>query len=171
MSHKDIVYLADIVDESVVDGTGIRMTLFTQGCPHRCEGCHNPSTHAYEGGHPFTVAQLLERIARDPLLDGVTLSGGEPFLWAEPLSALCRALHARGLNVWCYTGYTYEELVEKAATEPAVKALLDEIDVLVDGRFVLAERDLLLKFRGSRNQRILDMPATRKAGAPVLKDL
>lgn len=163
------IRLADLVDESVVDGTGIRMTLFTQGCPHRCPGCHNPTTHAFEGGHPFTVRQIAERIARDPLLDGVTLSGGEPFVWAEPLAVLCRWVHAHNMNVWCYTGYTYEQLLEKAASDGAVKALLDETDVLVDGPFILEEKDLLLKFRGSRNQRVIDMKATRAAGRPVLK--
>lgn len=162
------IQIADIVNDSVVDGTGIRMTIFTQGCPHRCPGCHNPTTHPFEGGYTFSVDELFKRVCKNPLLDGITLSGGEPFVWAAPLAELARRVRAEGLNVWCYTGYTLDELEETAATDEHVRALLNEIDVLVDGRFVLEERDLTLLFRGSRNQRIIDMNRTRAAGAVVL---
>ena len=162
------IRIADIVNESVVDGKGIRMTVFTQGCPHRCEGCHNPQTHDFDGGHDITVGEIVDRIARDPLLDGVTLSGGEPFMQPKALSALCRAVHARGMNVWTYTGFTLEELTEKAATDADVAALLAETDVLVDGRFELGLRNLQLVFRGSENQRVIDMNKTRAAGAVIL---
>ena len=115
---------------------------------------------------------ILEEVEKDPLLDGVTLSGGEPFLQPKPLAVLCKELHARGLNVWCYSGFTYEELTAKAETDEDVRALLGEIDVLVDGRFVLEKLDLKLKFRGSSNQRILDMKKTRASGSPVwLEDM
>ncbi len=165
------IRLADLVGESVVDGKGIRMTIFTQGCPHRCEGCHNPTTHPFEGGHQFTLRKITELIAKNPLLDGITLSGGEPFVWAKELAVLCRWVHEHNMNVWCYTGYTLEELNETARKNAGVEALLDETDVLVDGRFVLAERDLMLTFRGSRNQRVIDMKKTRESGAVTLLDL
>lgn len=162
------VRIADIVEESVVDGLGIRMTIFTQGCPHRCEGCHNPQTHDPSGGGNISIGEIEERIRRNPLLDGVTLSGGEPFSQSKPLSELCRRLHANNLNVWTYTGYTLEELTKASETDADVRALLAETDVLVDGRFVLAQLDLKLKFRGSANQRIIDMKKTRAAGTVVL---
>lgn len=163
--------IADIVNESVVDGKGIRMTIFTQGCPHRCEGCHNPQTHDFNGGHEITVGEIVDKVVRDPLLDGITLSGGEPFMQPAPLAALCGAVHARGLNVWTYTGFTLEELREKAAADPDTAALLDQTDVLVDGRFELSKRDLQLVFRGSSNQRVIDMNKTRASGTVVLLPL
>lgn len=164
--------LSGIVSESVVDGTGIRMTIFTQGCKHNCEGCHNPETHDVDGGEATDLKYILGELDKDPLLDGVTLSGGEPFLQAAALAALCREVHKRKLNVWCYSGYTYEQLCRLAETDVGVKSLLDNIDVLVDGKFVLAQRNLQLKFRGSDNQRVLDMTKTRAAGKAVwLQDM
>ena len=161
------VRLSGIVSESVVDGLGFRMAIFTQGCKHNCKGCHNPQTHALDGGEVTDLKFILEEIEKDPLLDGITLSGGEPFLQPKPLAVLCREAHARGLDVWCYSGYTYEELCALAETDRDVRALLSEVDVLIDGRFVLEKLDLKLKFRGSSNQRILDMKKTRESGAPV----
>lgn len=164
------VRLSGIVSESVVDGVGFRMTVFTQGCIHNCKGCQNPQTHPLDGGEVTDLKYILEEVEKDPLLDGVTLSGGEPFLQAKPLAELSRQLHDRGLDVWCYSGFTYEELQEKAELDENIKALLNEVDVLVDGRFVLEKLDLKLKFRGSTNQRILDMKKTRKFGEPYWLD-
>ena len=164
------VRLSGIGSESVVDGVGFRMTVFTQGCKHNCKGCHNPQTHDLNGGEIVDLKFILDEADKDPLLDGVTLSGGEPFLQPKPLAVLCDELHKRKLNVWCYSGYTYEQLKELSETDGGVKELLEKIDVLVDGRYSEKERDLTLKFRGSRNQRILDMQKTRELGTPVWLD-
>lgn len=158
---------AGLVDDSVVDGDGYRLTVFTQGCPHHCPGCHNPKTHDFAGGSIYQAEDILAKIKANPLLSGVTFSGGEPFCQPEPLSWLAREVHALGLDVWSYSGYTLEE-IEQHGSE-AMKELLSNIDVLVDGPFLEAERDLTLRFRGSRNQRVIDMKATREAGKIVLK--
>ena len=167
-----LLRVAGIVEESIVDGPGYRFTIFTQGCPHDCPGCHNPQTHPIDGGTEGSVRTLYDRILRNPLLRGVTFSGGEPFLQAAPLAALATAVHAAGkLDVVTYTGYTYEYLTANATAENAWAELLAQTDYLIDGPFLLAEKSLDLKFRGSRNQRILDMRATRAAGEPVLTEL
>ena len=163
------INIAGTVNDSIVDGEGWRFTIFTQGCPHHCAGCHNPQTQAPDGGKLADTTELLQQILENPLLDGVTFSGGEPFLQAKALALLGRELKDRGLNLTVYTGYTLEEL--QAMADPAVQALLAVTDVLIDGRFILAERDLTLQFRGSRNQRLIDMPATRSAGHVVLKKI
>ena len=160
--------VAGVVRESIVDGPGLRFTVFAQGCPHGCPGCHNPATHDFAGGTVQTPAALLAEIRRDPLLSGVTFSGGEPFSQAGAFAELARQVRALGLNVLVYTGWTYEQLCAGAAAHPDWTALLEAADYLVDGPFVQAERDLTLPFRGSRNQRILDMAATREAGRPVV---
>lgn len=163
--------IAGSARESIVDGEGLRYALFTQGCPHRCPGCHNPQTHPFAGGQELPVQQLWQDIRKNPLLDGITLSGGEPFCQALAAAELAALAQGAGLNVWVYTGYTLEELLQSA---PA-RALLRCTDVLVDGRFDQGLRTLELPFRGSRNQRLLDarrslaleraMPATPAAPA------
>lgn len=160
--------IAGILDESVVDGDGVRLTVFTQGCAHRCRGCQNPETQPMEGGDVIDTEKILEEVTENPLLTGVTFSGGEPFLQPAPLADLAKQLHARGLDVWSYSGYTLEELQARAQADRATRALLAEVDVLVDGPYEEAERDLTLHFRGSRNQRVIDMQKTRKAGRVVL---
>ena len=159
--------IAGLVDDSIVDGEGYRFTIFTQGCPHHCPDCHNPETWDPEGGRTETTEKILEEILENPLLQGVTFSGGEPFRQPAPLAALAKEIHANGLDIWCYTGYTYEELYE--SNNPDVQELLKEVDVLVDGPFIMAQRDLTLKFRGSKNQRVIDLKATRREGQIVLK--
>lgn len=159
--------ISGIVRESVVDGPGIRFVVFTQGCPHHCPGCHNPDTHPFDGGKLVETGRILTEIDKNPLLKGVTLSGGEPFCQPEPLAELAREVHRRGLDVMTYSGYTLEQLLEKEKGEPAVGELLRETDVLVDGRFLEAEKSLLLKFRGSGNQRILDVQESLTQGVPV----
>jgi len=165
------IRLAGIVRESIVDGPGFRFTVFVQGCPHHCPGCHNPQTHDPAGGEDCDWETIFSEFCKDPLLQGLTLSGGEPMEQAEALLPLARAVRGMGKNVMAYSGYTFEQLLEKARREPAVLELLRECFLLVDGRFVLAKRDLTLRFRGSRNQRLIDVPRSLKAGQAVLYKL
>ena len=160
------IRIAGTVDDSIVDGPGIRYTVFTQGCPHHCPGCHNPKTHAQDGGYTVDTEKIVAQLRANPLLDGLTLSGGEPFEQPAACTELARQAHALGLNVWCYTGYTCEVLL--TAKKPVWEALLQQVDVLVDGPFLLGERSLELQYCGSKNQRLLDMPRTLETGVPVL---
>ncbi|RPF49479.1 anaerobic ribonucleoside-triphosphate reductase activating protein [Thermodesulfitimonas autotrophica] len=164
-SAPETLRIAGVVRESVVDGPGLRYVIFAQGCPHHCKGCHNPETWDPAGGYEITAAELLADISRNPLLKGVTFSGGDPFLQAGAFAVLGRALREEGYNIVTYTGYTYEELQTMA--EKGVRELLAVTDILIDGPFVLAERDLTLPFRGSKNQRIIDVRASRAAGTLV----
>ena len=149
------ISLSGVTGDSIVDGPGLRLTMFTQGCLHHCPGCHNPQTHDPEGGSWADTEDILAAAAENPLLDGITLSGGDPFLQPVPCLALAEGAHKIGLNVWTYTGYTWEALLEENDAEKL--ALLKETDVLVDGPFLLAERSLELRFCGSRNQRLIDV--------------
>lgn len=153
-------------DDSIVDGPGIRFSVFTQGCTHACLGCHNPEAQPFEGGKLVTLEELKHEIVANPLLAGITLTGGEPFEQAKPLLALAKWAQDRGLTVWAYSGYEGEELL---AGIPSAKAreLLEAVDVLVDGPFIKAEATHDLKWRGSANQRIIDVPASFAAGKPV----
>lgn len=156
---SETLRIAGVVRESVVDGPGLRYVIFAQGCPHRCPGCHNPETWDPAGGYEITVAELLADISRNPLIAGVTFSGGEPFAQAGVFAALGQALREKGYSIVTYTGYTYEKLQTMA--EEKVQELIAVTDILIDGPFILAERDLTLPFRGSKNQRIIDLRATR----------
>ena len=147
------IRIADIVQDSIVDGPGIRMVIFTQGCPHHCAGCHNPHTHDPDGGRVVNVDDVVDQMRGNPLLDGITFSGGEPFEQKAEVMYIANAAHRLGLNVWCYTGWTWEEIMR----DPRKRGLLAYIDVLVDGRFVFAQRSLSLKWRGSANQRVIDV--------------
>lgn len=149
------ISLSGVTGDSIVDGPGLRLTIFTQGCLHHCPGCHNPQTHDPEGGSWADTEDILAAAAENPLLDGITLSGGDPFLQPVPCLALAEGAHKIGLNVWTYTGYTWEALREENDADKL--ALLKETDVLVDGPFLLAERSLELRFCGSRNQRLIDV--------------
>ena len=161
------IRLSGIVKQSISDGPGLRYVLFTQGCPHACPGCHNPQTHDFAGGFDCPVDKILEEILANPLLKGVSFTGGEPFCRAGELIFIAEAVRNRGMDVFCYSGYTFEELLEKSKADKNIARLLALTDTLVDGRFILAERDLTLRFRGSRNQRILDIPKSLKKGAAV----
>jgi len=149
--------LAGVIRESIVDGPGIRMTVFTQGCPHHCKGCHNEQTWDFEGGYISSTERILEEAQKDPILRGLTFSGGEPFCQAKALSLLAKEAKEKGYDIFCYTGFTFEKLVSEFDNHPEYKELLSYCDWLVDGPFVLSERSLMLKFRGSKNQRILDV--------------
>ena len=153
--------IAGTVPESVVDGPGIRYTIFTQGCPHNCESCHNPQTHTIDGGYDIEVSALLKKILTVPsLVTGVTISGGEPFVQAEDCAALAQAVKDKGLNVWVYSGWTFEELFNLSLNNEGAKKLLNNVDVLVDGRFVMGDKSFQHVWRGSKNQRLIDVQKT-----------
>lgn len=156
------IRLAGVEPESIVDGPGYRLAVFVQGCPHACPGCHNPGTHDFSGGTLRDTAEITEMLGRNPLVRGVTLTGGEPMMQAAALCEIAKAARARGMSVWCYTGYTLEALLEER--QPDRMRLLSLVDVLVDGPYIAHERSLDLLYCGSRNQRLIDMPATLSAG-------
>ena len=160
------IRIAGTVNDSIVDGPGYRYTIFTQGCPHHCPGCHNPETHPFDGGKTVDTQAIIDQFRENPLLDGITLSGGDPFCQAEECLVLAQAARESRLTVWAYTGYTWEALLKE--NDPARMALLQAIDVLVDGPFILAQRSLELKFCGSRNQRLIDVQKSLAAGQVVL---
>lgn len=158
------IRIAGTVNDSIVDGPGMRFTVFTQGCPHHCPGCHNPQTHDFEGGKVADTAEIIAKFRKNTLLDGITLSGGEPFCQSEACLELAKAAHESKLNVWAYSGYTFEQLVDG---KDAWKALLSEVDILVDGLFVLEKRTLECRFRGSSNQRLVDVKASMANGSVI----
>ena len=160
-----MLMLSGIVENSIVDGPGIRFTIFSQGCPHHCPGCHNQETWPFEGGNPFEPEDLLGFIRSDPMVRGVTFSGGEPFAQAGDFARLAKLLKQDGYEVASYTGYTFEHLL--AHGTPEQKELLNSLDVLIDGPFKEEELTLDIRFRGSRNQRILNVPNSLSAGHPV----
>jgi len=162
------IRLAGVVRESIVDGPGIRLAVFTQGCPHHCQGCHNPQTHDFNGGYMSNTDNILKAVKQNPMLQGVTFSGGEPFMQCEPLCELAQKCHQLGLNIMVYTGFTFEQLQAGFDQHPQWKQLLENSDILVDGKFVYKEKSMLLPFRGSKNQRILDVPQSLKEKKAVL---
>lgn len=158
--------IAGTIQDSIVDGPGFRFTVFVQGCHFHCPGCQNAQTHDPAGGAERTVEELISRMRSNPLTDGLTLSGGEPFEQAADCLALARAAHEDGLNVWCWTGYVLEWLLAHGTAEQM--ALLQEIDVLVDGPFLVEQRTLSLPWRGSSNQRVLSIPESLASGKAIL---
>lgn len=150
--------------DSIVDGPGIRVSIFCQGCPHHCPGCHNPETWEFGCGTPMDETKIVEIVRSNPLCRGVTFSGGEPFAQAEGFERLAKLLKQEGYEVASYSGYTFEALQNGT---PSQIRLLHAIDVLIDGPFRQEERSLELLFRGSKNQRILDVPASLQAGKPI----
>jgi anaerobic ribonucleoside-triphosphate reductase activating protein len=158
--------IAGTVNDSIVDGPGIRFSIFVQGCPHNCEGCHNPQTHDFNGGTIVTMEELLDKVKGNPLLDGVTFSGGEPFCQAEVLAKLGKEIKALGLNIITYTGYMFEQLYENRDKNHWGE-LLEVTDYLIDGPFILAQKDWEIKFRGSSNQRYIDCQKSLEEGCAV----
>jgi len=156
--------LSGIVSDSIVDGPGIRTVVFSQGCPHHCRGCHNPETWEFGCGTKVSVETVIEIIQSNPLCRGVTFSGGEPFAQAEAFTRLARILKEKKYEVASYTGYTFEALLQGTLAQ---KELLKNIDILIDGPFILSEKSLEISFRGSKNQRILDVPKSLAAGIAV----
>ena len=159
---------APVQFDSIVDGEGLRAVIWTQGCPHGCPGCHNPQTHPFDGGTSVASEILLKQLKAHFYLDGVTFSGGEPMAQAAACGELAQAVHQLGMNVWCYTGYTWEALME--AQDPDQRTFLEQIDVLIDGPFMLAQKSQKLRFRGSANQRLIDVKASLKAQRVVLAE-
>lgn len=160
---------AGAVSDSITDGPGLRYTLFVQGCPHNCPGCHNPQTHDFAGGYDRTEEEIVQDILRNPLLSGLTLSGGEPMCQAHALASLVRKVRKecpRIKDVACYTGYTFEQLMSGAVKDAA--ELLQVTDTLIDGPFVKELRSWELRFAGSSNQRIIDVPLSLSRGEAVL---
>lgn len=164
------IRIAGLVDDSIVDGPGFRLAIFTQGCPHDCPGCHNPDTHSFDGGKMDTTEHIISMMEDNVLLDGITLTGGDPFCQPLPCSVIAEAAKKDGLNVWAYSGWTFEQLLGKAQEDADVKRMLASVDVLVDGPFILAKRTLELRFRGSSNQRLIDVPASLASGQVIEKE-
>lgn len=159
------VHVFGIAQDSIVDGPGLRFTVFVQGCSHRCPGCHNPESHSPSGGQEYTVDALYDMIRANGLVHAVTLSGGEPFEQPEPCAELARRLKAGGYNIWAYSGYTFERLMGMAQEAPSIAELLQNVDVLVDGPFIQEQHSYNLKWRGSENQRIIDVPTSLESGS------
>ena len=159
------IRINNYINESYVDGPGIRFSVFTQGCPHHCKGCHNPQTHDFSLGKEIETDILVQKMLKNPLLEGITLSGGEPFCQAEALYNLANHLKQMGKHLMCYTGYTFEELINK--NDKYTNLLLSKLDLLVDGKFEQDKKSLDLKFRGSSNQRILDIQKSLMEAQPV----
>lgn len=154
------IYIAGIVKYSIVDGPGVRYVVFFQGCPHKCIGCHNPKTHQEGVGYVFNLDDLLKEITKNNESKLVTFSGGEPFIQTKALSRMCRTLKLDGYHIMIYTGYIFEKLIEHSKKDPKIVTILKNADVLVDGPFLIKERDLTLRFKGSKNQRIIDLKKT-----------
>lgn len=150
------VRLAGIIETSINNGEGIRKVIFAQGCKHHCKGCFNPSTHDFNGGYECDTDKIIERINNDFMIDGVTFSGGDPFEQAEAFAEIAKNINPE-LNIWCYTGYTLQEIIDKANEKPEWVDLLTHIDVLVDGKFEEDKKDRNLKFKGSSNQNIIQL--------------
>lgn len=147
----------ELQKDSIVDGEGIRAVIWTQGCRHHCPGCHNPTTHDFNKGYELDLEEVEKQIKELDGQDGITFSGGDPMEQASACAKLAEFAKKEKLNIWCYTGYTYEELIEKSKTEPEILNFLKYIDILVDGKFVLSQKSYDVPFRGSKNQRIIDV--------------
>ena len=159
---------APLQTDSIVDGKGLRAVLWTQGCIHNCEGCHNKETHDLKGGYLEDIQNIKNDILALEYHDGITLSGGDPFMQINPCLEIAKFAHSNNLNVWCYTGYTFEELLELAKTNEKIIPFLEEIDVLVDGKFILKEKTFNAIFRGSSNQRIIDVKKSLENSKPII---
>lgn len=160
------VNIAGTIKHSSVNGPGVRYVLFMQGCPHRCEGCQNPETHNPEGGTVMDTEQIIGDILETRFIDGVTLSGGDPFMQPEATLEICRRLREKGIDLWVYTGYLFESIYAGEIGETARK-VLDYCDVLVDGKFVKALLSDRTVYRGSSNQRLVDLKKSLEEGKAV----
>ena len=160
---------ADLQTDSIVDGLGIRTVIWTQGCSHNCPNCHNPGTHDFNGGELVDIEDVIEVIENLNGQDGVTFSGGDPMFQPKQCALLAKKIHELGMNVWAYTGFTFEELLEKGSKD--ILEFLSEIDVLIDGKFEPSKKSLDLQFRGSSNQRIIDVPKSLENHKTILFNL
>lgn len=164
-----VVLASDIETDSIVDGEGLRTIIWMQGCFHNCLGCHNPETHDPNGGHSVDIEEILNVLDKVENQDGITLSGGDPLFQPEASLLIAKHAHSLGLNVWAYTGYTYEQLIKLSETKPIYYELLKNIDVLVDGKFEIGLKSLNCIYRGSKNQRILDVKESLKRKKAIIK--
>lgn len=160
--------LSGIIEESISNGPGFRLVVFAQGCSHNCDGCHNPQSHDFDGGYDVTISEILDLMKENPLLDGITLSGGDPFEQAFGFSHLARLAKTMDYHVTTYTGYTFEKLNSNKEQNPYWYSLLEHTDLLIDGPFQLASQNGLLKFRGSENQRMIDVKASLMSESGVV---
>lgn len=161
--------VAGVASESFVDGEGVRYAIFFQGCKHNCDGCHNKSTHDFNSGYELNIDAIIDDLQALDYLDGVTFSGGDPLFQAEEIIELAKRIKEEtDLNIWCYTGFVYEDIM---ANDDAKKELLTYIDVLVDGRYDKSNRSLALKFRGSSNQRLINVKESLVKNLVVLLEL
>lgn len=161
------IRLYGTADDSIVDGVGLRYAVFTQGCPHRCVGCHNPESQTMDGGTTTTIDALEQQILDNKLIQGVTLSGGEPFTQCEACLELAKRLKQHGYDLWIYSGYTFDQLMQ-GTPDPLAPQLLQQCNVLVDGPFVQSLHDHELKWKGSSNQRVIDLGQTFEQDKIVL---
>lgn len=159
--------IKDIQTDSIVDGEGIRSVIWFQGCSHNCFGCHNPETHDFKGGIEVSLDEVKEQIDNLEYQNGVTFSGGDPMMQIEALEELARYIKEKGMNVWVYTGYTFEQVLEMSKTNEHYLNALKNIDVLVDGPFIMKQKSFDVMFRGSSNQRIIDVAKSLKKGSAV----
>lgn len=168
MKNLKVRLFGPVQKDSIVDGEGLRTVIWFQGCPHHCPGCHNPESHDFKSGKEVPVDEILEKIDNLRNQDGITFSGGEPMSQPEALLVIAKHIKEKGLNTWCYSGFTFEQLLEMAQENEIYFKILENIDVLVDGRFEIKEKSLDLKFKGSANQRILDVKKSLKEQKPIL---
>jgi anaerobic ribonucleoside-triphosphate reductase activating protein len=165
------IRLSGIAYESLVNGPGMRRVFFAQGCTHNCKGCFNPDTHDFNGGEERDIDELISDTLKNPILKGVTFSGGDPFEQADKFACMAKSFKDNGLNVWSYTGYTYEYIIENKDKRLGWDELLNNIDVLVDGRFEVEEMQDGLKYRGSTNQRMIDVKKSLSLKEIITVDL
>ena len=165
---NDNIRLAGIIRESIVDGPGIRFVVFAQGCPHNCIGCHNAETHDFYGGYDESIERIMKAIDEDPLISGVTFSGGEPVCQPEAFAQLAKEVKKRNLSLMMFSGYIFEDILTMSSENQALKELVENLDLLMDGPYVEEERDLTLRFRGSRNQRFIDVKKSLETGETVI---
>ena len=159
---------SELQPDSIVDGDGIRTVIWFQGCSHNCEGCHNPQSHDFNGGFSVELEDIFKEIDKLKYQNGITLSGGDPFFQPEAALEIAKYAHSKGFNVWSFTGFTYEQLLELSKKKTIIKDLLDNLDVLIDGKFELKNKSFECKYRGSSNQRIIDLNKTRENKELVL---
>ena len=159
-----------IQKDSIVDGEGIRSVIWTQGCPHNCLGCHNPETHSFKSGKLVDVENIKKEIDKLEGQEGITFSGGDPMMQPRECAVIAEYCHEKGFSVWCYTGYTFEELLKMSKVTPTILDFLKQIDVLIDGKFILSEKSYDVVFRGSKNQRIIDVKKSLKLNKTVIID-
>ena len=167
---EDMLKISGVVKESIVDGPGIRYVVFTQGCPHNCKGCHNPQTHNIEGGRYVKISDIVDDIKKNPLLKGITISGGEPFMQANQVAKLISKLDKDRYDIITYTGFEYEYLLNNGNDVNGYLNLLNSTDILIDGKFDIDKRSISVPFRGSTNQRAIDVKSSLSKNEVCLYD-